>query len=114
MSILSSQGRIFLILKPVSGRWGIKRLLEFLKSNQESNVYWNGLDEITLITFNAKHNTCSIIHVDQYGADRLIRKLHNGNFKILLKEGLLPKRITKAELEELLTTGSSAVVPKKL
>lgn len=52
MSILSQTGKIILVKQPVNGRFGIHRLMAMLSSNQ-FGVFWNGTDEITIVTFNA-------------------------------------------------------------
>lgn len=60
MSILSQTGKIILVRQPVNGRFGIHRLMAMLSSNQ-FGVFWNGTDEITIVTFNAKRTICKLL-----------------------------------------------------
>ena len=60
MALLSSTGRIFLVLEPVSGRLGLPRLLARLSSNS-FNIHWDGEAEITVITTNQRRNRLKII-----------------------------------------------------
>ena len=60
MSILSQTGKIILVRQPVNGRFGIHRLMAMLSSNQ-FGVSWNGTEEITIVTFNAKRTICKIL-----------------------------------------------------
>ena len=53
MSILSATGKIIMVQEPVSGRFGLQKLLAKLSSNAYG-VNWNGSDEISLVTFNKK------------------------------------------------------------
>ena len=104
MSILSQTGKIILVRQPVNGRFGIHRLMAMLSSNQ-FEVCWNGTDEITIVTFNAKRTICKILHVDTYGTDCTTRILNYGKFKTILQEDLLPIHLKRDELEILLTGG---------
>jgi len=105
MSILSSTGKIILVREAVSGRFGIHRLLAMLSSNT-LNVNWNGIEEISIITFNSRKTICKILHVDEYGIDCTTRILNKGTFKIILAEDLIPIHLTRQELEELLRDGT--------
>ena len=49
MSILSATGKIIMVQEPVSGRFGLQKLLAKLSSNAYG-VNWNGSDEISLVT----------------------------------------------------------------
>ena len=104
MSILSQTGKIILVRQPVNGRFGIHRLMAMLSSNQ-FEVCWNGTDEITIVTFNAKRTICKILHVDTYGTDCTTRILNYGKYKTILQEDLLPIHLKRNELEILLTGG---------
>ena len=53
MSILSSTGKIVMVKEPVCGRFGIHRLMAMLTSNS-LKISWNGIDEITVVTFNKR------------------------------------------------------------
>ena len=64
MSILSGTGKIYMVREPVCGRFGIHRLLAMLSSNS-LNVHWNGIDEVTIVTFNKRKTICKILHIDQ-------------------------------------------------
>ena len=104
MSILSQTGKIILVRQPVNGRFGIHRLMAMLSSNQ-FGVSWNGTEEITIVTFNAKRTICKILHVDTYGTDCTTRILNYGKFKTILQEDLLPVHLKRDELETLLIGG---------
>ena len=103
MSILSATGKIIMVQEPVSGRFGLQKLLAKLSSNAYG-VNWNGSDEISLVTFNKKRTICKILHVDDTGVDCTTRILNHGNFKVLLDEGLIPRRLTREALERLIVT----------
>ena len=105
MSILSATGKIIMVQEPVSGRFGLQKLLAKLSSNAYG-VNWNGSDEISLVTFNKKHTICKILHVDDTGVDCTTRILNHGNFKVLLDEGLIPRRLTREALERLIIDGT--------
>ena len=66
MSILSSTCRIFLVKTPVSGRFGLARLLAQL-SSQAFGVRWDGIEELTIITFNKTRTICKILHTEDKG-----------------------------------------------
>ena len=101
MSILSSTGRIVLVREPVSGRFGLPRLLARVSSNSYK-TNWRGTEEISVVVFNRKLTIAKILHVDQYGVDLTSRQLNQGRFKVMLEEGLLPKSLNREELEQLL------------
>ncbi|MCI6449461.1 MAG: IS66 family insertion sequence element accessory protein TnpB [Succinivibrio sp.] len=101
MSILSSTGRIFLVKTPVSGRFGLARLLAQL-SSQAFGVRWDGIEELTIITFNKTRTICKILHTEDKGVDCVTRKLNKGTFKVLFDEELIPERLTLDVLERLL------------
>lgn len=105
MSILSATGKIIMVQEPVSGRFGLQKLLAKLSSNPYG-VNWNGCDEISLVTFNKKRTICKILHVDDTGVDCTTRILNHGNFKVLLDEGLIPRRLTREALERLIIDGT--------
>ena len=54
MSILSATGKIIMVQEPVSGRFGLQKLLAKLSSNAYG-VNWNGSDEISLVTLIITH-----------------------------------------------------------
>ena len=60
MSILSGTGRIYMVREPVCGRFGMLRLLAMISSNS-LGVKWNGIDEITVVTFNKRKTICKIL-----------------------------------------------------
>ena len=104
MSILSQSGKIILVRQPVSGRFGIHRLMAMLSSNQ-LGVGWTGTEEISVVTFNAKRTICKILHIDAYGTDCTTRILNYGKFRTLLQDDLLPVHLRRNELELLLNGG---------
>lgn len=112
MSILSSTGKIYVIRTPVCGRFGIYRLLAKLTSG-DFGVSWDGVSEITIVTFNKRRSMCNILHIDQYGTDKLIRKLNEGVYKIYLEEGLIHQRLSREALEEMLTYGTTSSIASK-
>ena len=105
MSILSSTGRISLVREPVSGRFGLPRLLAKVSANAYK-TNWNGCEEISVVTFNKRRSIAKIIHIDKYGVDLTSRQLNHGTFRIMLEEGLLPKSLKREELEILLQGGT--------
>lgn len=105
MSGLLGNGKIYLVKEPVCGRFGIPRLLAMLTQNS-FNVPWNGIDEITVVTFNKSRTRCNILHCDFGGVDRTVRQLNCGTFKVMLDEGLIPERLTKRQLARLLLDGT--------
>lgn len=60
MSFLSSTGRIVLIKEPISGRFGMPRLLAKLASNS-LKVDWDGEEKITIITFNKRRSIAKVL-----------------------------------------------------
>lgn len=106
MSLLSDSGRIFMVREPVSARFGIHRLMAMLSSGA-LHVKWNGIDEISVLTFNKRKNICKIIHADKWGVDCTTRMLNTGIFQVILNEGSLPIHLNRAELEELLRRGTA-------
>lgn len=107
MSFLSSTGKIVLIKEPISGRFGMPRLMAKLASNS-LRVNWDGESEITIITLNRKRSIAKVLHVDNVGTDLTTRVLNHGLFKVLLdEEGQhLPQRITREALERLFVDGT--------
>lgn len=112
MSILSSTGKIFVIRTPVSGRFGMYRLMAKLTSG-EFKVSWDGVSEITIVTFNKRRTMCNVLHIDQFGTDKLTRKLNEGVYQIYLDEGLIYQRLTREDLEKMLTYGSTEAIASK-
>ena len=105
MSISSSTGKILLVREPVCGRFGIHKLMAMISSGS-IGVKWNGIDEISVITFNRKRSICKVLHIDQYGVDCTTRILNTGLFQVLFEEDALPIHLTRNELESLLGNGS--------
>ena len=60
MSILSGTGRIYMVREQVCGRFGMHRLLAMISSNS-LGVKWNGINEITVVTFNKRKTICKIL-----------------------------------------------------
>ncbi|MCR5537162.1 MAG: IS66 family insertion sequence element accessory protein TnpB [Succinivibrio sp.] len=105
MALLSSTGRIFLVLEPVSGRLGIPRLLARLASNS-FQFRWNGEDEITVIVTNRRRSILKILHIDATGCDLTTRILNHGTFKVLFSEKCIPRNLTRGDLERLFIDGT--------
>jgi hypothetical protein len=105
MTILSKTGRIVMVREPISGRFGMPRLLAALASNS-LKVKWDGMSEISVITFNRKKTIAKLIHIDQFGCDVTQRVLNKGKFKIMLESNLIPKDLSRSELERLLMDGT--------
>ncbi len=105
MSILSSTGKIVMVKEPVCGRFGIHRLMAMLTSNS-LKVSWNGIDEITVVTFNKRRTACKLLHIDVYGIDCTTRILNSGRFQVMLSENQIPVNLTRQELEQLLREGT--------
>ena len=60
MSILSGTGRIVLVREPVSGRFGLPRLLAKVSANA-FRTNWHGTEEISVIVFNRKMTIAKIL-----------------------------------------------------
>ena len=105
MSILLGTGRIYMVREPVCGRFGMHRLLAMLSSNS-LGVKWNGIDEISIVTFNKRRTICKILHVDNCGVDCTSRVLNSGRFQVMLEEDKIPIHLTRDELEKLLMEGT--------
>ena len=84
MSILSATGKIIMVQEPVSGRFGLQKLLAKLSSNAYG-VNWNGSDEISLVTFNKKRTICKILHVDDFIKNSQLRHYNNFTFSQKIK-----------------------------
>ena len=52
-AILPSEGRIVMVKEPVSGRFGVHKLMAHLTMNTYGTA-WDGDETITLVTFNKK------------------------------------------------------------
>lgn len=105
MAILSDTGRIYMVREPICGRFGIHRLLAMLSSGA-LNVRWNGIDEITVISFNKKRSLCKLLHIDEYGVDCTSRILNTGIFQVVFSDNSIPVHLTREELENILKHGS--------
>ena len=105
MSILSSTGKIVMVKEPVCGRFGIHRLMAMLTSNS-LKISWNGIDEITVVTFHKRRPACKLLHIDVYGIDCTTRILNSGRFQVMLSENQIPVNLTRQELEQLLREGT--------
>ena len=86
-----------MVREPVCGRFGIHRLLAMLSSNS-LNVHWNGIDEVTIVTFNKRKTVCKILDIDPYGDDCTSRILNSGRFQVMLDEDFIPIHLTRDEL----------------
>ncbi|MCI6906823.1 MAG: transposase [Succinatimonas sp.] len=113
MSYFLPEGKILIARQPVSGRFGVPRLMANLSANA-AKYDWNGVDPINVITFNKFRDRCKIISYDRYGVTLTVRVLHSGRFKVMLDEGLIPSTINKSELEELMRTGTLSTEKIKL
>lgn len=105
MEMLPKNGRIYVINKPISANYGIPTMLALLNANS-LDVFWNGVEPITIISFNEKLTLCKIFIVDEHGITCAKRRLRVGRFKYLLRNNLLPTLIKRSELEKLLQTGT--------
>lgn len=105
MAILSKTGRIYMVREPICGRFGIHRLLAMLTSGS-LNIQWNGIDEISVVTFNKRRTLCKILHIDNYGVDCTTRVLNSGIFQVVFEDNLIPVHLSREELESLLNFGT--------
>lgn len=103
--LLPKDGKIVLIHEPVSARYGAPRMLDLLYSNY-FDFYWNGVEQLTIITFNESLSICKIFNIDAYGHTCATRRLKKGRFRQMLFEGRLPTTISRRALEKLLTEGT--------
>ena len=111
MSYILPEGRIMILKQPISGRYGIPRLMAYITANS-SRFGWDGVETISVITFNRFRTRCKIISCDKYGVTLTVRILHSGNFKVLLDDDLLPETINKSELESLMRYGTLSIDAK--
>ena len=51
MSYILPEGRIMILKQPISGRYGIPRLMAYITANS-SRFGWDGVETISVITFN--------------------------------------------------------------
>lgn len=107
MSLLSTNGTIYVVKEPVCGRWGMHKLRACLTAGT-FKINWNNTDEITVVTFNKARTICSILHIDSCGFDRTTRRLSRGTFNIVLASGLIPGMLTREMLERLLSDGTQS------
>ena len=107
MSILPNDGRIIMVKEPVSGRFGIHKLLAHLTMNSYK-TNWDGSESITLVTFNKNRTRMKIFSVDSYGITYSVRILNEGTFKVILDNEILPERINKDILENLMLYGTTS------
>ncbi len=61
--LIPKDGKIVLIHEPVSARYGAPRMLDLLYSNY-FDFYWNGVEQLTIITFNESLSICKIFNID--------------------------------------------------
>lgn len=103
--------KIFIINKPVNGRFGIPRLWALLSSNK-LDLLWDGGEPITVIFFTQNLRLCKVLSVDDYGVTCSTRKLRTGRFKYILHHNIMPTKIKKSELIELFNSGRVTRVAK--
>lgn len=108
MSILPKEGRIVMVLEPVNGRFGVHKMMAQLSTNSHG-VNWDGEEVITVITFNRRRTRCKILTCDKYGVTYSVRILHTGLFSVKLEEGLIPRNISRTQLEELMNYGCTGM-----
>ena len=75
--MLPKEGRIYVINQPISANYGIPTMLALLNANS-LDVFWNGVDPITIISFNEKLTLCKIFIVDKHGITCAKRRLRVG------------------------------------
>lgn len=103
--------KIFIINKPVNGRFGIPGLWALLSSNK-LDLLWDGGEPITVIFFTQNLRLCKVLSVDDYGITCSTRKLRTGRFKYILHHNIMPTKIKKSELIELFNSGRVTRVAK--
>ncbi|MCI6905646.1 MAG: IS66 family insertion sequence element accessory protein TnpB [Succinatimonas sp.] len=106
-AILPSEGRIVMVKEPVSGRFGVHKLMAHLTMNTYGTA-WDGDETITLVTFNKKRTRMKILTADRFGITYSVRILNAGTFKVILGDELLCEHINKKTLENLIRYGTTA------
>lgn len=101
-------GDIYLIRKPIPGNYGIHKLFDMLVSSQFGIVYdLNTMPEIWLLTTNKRKKRLSILHVECFGYENIVRFLHGNNlFNILFDEKAPPITLTRSQLRRLVLDGT--------
>lgn len=102
--MIPPSARILLVREPVSGRFGMHKLLAQI-SHDKYNLNWNGKDEIAVVTFNKKRTVCKVLIVDDYGVTCVSRMLNTGKFQIVFTENGIPLNLTKESFRRLFLTG---------
>ena len=103
--LLPKHTRIIIINKPVNARLGIPGMMNLMFSNS-LGLFWDGVEPITVVTFNLKQRICKILTVDDSGITCSSRVLRRGRFQYMLRHELMPTSIKRHELEALLQEGT--------
>lgn len=108
MSILSSTGKILLVREPACGRFGIHKLMAMISSGS-IGVKWNGLDEISVITFNRKRSICKVLkyEISYFKSLQIVLRL----LKVTTVISSIPFHLTPSEFEEIMA--NSLCIPKR-
>ena len=85
-AILPSEGRIVMVKEPVSGRFGVHKLMAHLTMNTYGTA-WDGDETITLVTFNKKRTRMKILTADRFGITYSVRILNAGTLENLIRYG---------------------------
>lgn len=98
---------IFLIKKPVSGRYGAPRILSMLLGGCFEIPYIkDNLQELYIVLFTKNRKLMFVFHTDFFGHDLTKRRLCEGRFKIQLEESYNPEKISRDQLKRLLIDGT--------
>ena len=96
--------RLLLVKEPVSGRFGIPKLIAQLSYNKY-NINWDGFSPIAVVFFNKRRSIGKLLIIDKNGASLLTRILNIGKFQIEFNDKGIPQNLTKSMLESLFLTG---------
>ena len=101
-------GDIYLIRKPIPVHYCILNLFDMLVSSQFVIAYdLNTMPEIWLLTTNKRKKRLSILHVECFGYENIVRFLHGNNlFNILFDEKAPPITLTRSQLRRLVLDGT--------
>lgn len=107
MSDEFTSGTIFLLKKPLSGRYGIPGILSKLLSGCFGIEYVaEKMEEIYLLFVTRNRKILLIFHADILGYDLSKRRLNQGTFAIPFQDDYNPEEITRDQLKRLVLDGT--------
>lgn len=110
MNDLFSSGKIYLIKKPISGRYGLPKIMGNLLTGAFGEDIASADEEIYVVLTTKDRKTLIIFHMDDLGYDLTKRRLFHGKFALILDndDESNPVKITREELKRLVLDGTFA------